>query len=180
MVSQTVSSVMIIITEWSKDSNTRLTPHMRDVFAVPSGHVLTKLELHVLSDMLASYSNEKIKEIQQSIQNKERINISREEIERSLREGGMTAVADELERNLLKGTTLIATLNDMVSSPDHTSCEEKDLVTLGNPYLLTAHIGFFQIAGLHYLHSLHGSECKRVHAKYCGTCMLRTITLRKS
>ena len=64
MVSQTVSSVMIIITEWSKDSNTHLTPHIHNVFAVPSGHVLTKLELQVLSDMLAAYSNEKIKAIQ--------------------------------------------------------------------------------------------------------------------
>ena len=67
------------------------------------GHILTKFELQVLSGLLDAYSNEKIKEIQQSIQKKKGGDISREEVERSLREGGLTTVADELEQNLHKG-----------------------------------------------------------------------------
>ena len=67
------------------------------------GHLLTKFELQVLSGLLNAYSNEKIKEIQQSIKKKQGGDISREEVESSLREGGLTTVADELEHNLHKG-----------------------------------------------------------------------------
>ena len=70
---------------------------------VPLGHILTKFELQVLSGLLDAYSNEKIKEIQQSIRKKQGGDISREEVERSLRAGGLPAVANELEQNLLKG-----------------------------------------------------------------------------
>ena len=66
------------------------------------GHILTKFELQVLSGLLDAYSNDVIKEIQQSIQKKGG-EISREEVERSLREGGLATVADELEQNLHKG-----------------------------------------------------------------------------
>ena len=74
---------------------------------VPLGHILTKFELQVLSGLLDAYSNEKIKEIQQFIRKKRGRDISREEIERSLREGGLTTVADELEQDLLKGKHII-------------------------------------------------------------------------
>ena len=70
---------------------------------VPLGHILTNFELQVLSGLLDVYSNEKIKEIQQSIRKKQGEDISREEVESSLRAGGLPGVADELEQNLLKG-----------------------------------------------------------------------------
>ena len=68
-----------------------------------TGHILTKFELQVLSGLLNAYSNEKIKEIQQSIRKKQGGDISLEEVESSLRDGGLTTVADELEQSLLKG-----------------------------------------------------------------------------
>ena len=71
---------------------------------VPSGHILTELELQVLSRLLAAYSNENIKEIQQAIQKRRERGVSRQEVERSLREVGMMTIADELEQNLRKGT----------------------------------------------------------------------------
>ena len=37
---------------------------------VPSGHILTKLELQVLATLLATYSDDKLKEIQLSIHEK--------------------------------------------------------------------------------------------------------------
>ena len=77
--------------------------HTLSLSTVPLDHILTKFELQVLSGLLDAYSNEKIKEIQQSIRKKQGGDISREEVERSLREGGLTAVADELEQSLLKG-----------------------------------------------------------------------------
>ena len=71
---------------------------------VPSGHILTEPELQVLSHLLAAYSNEKIKEIQQAIQEKRGRGVSRQEVERSLLEVGMMTIADELEQNIQKGT----------------------------------------------------------------------------
>ena len=71
---------------------------------VPLGHILTNVELQVLSGLLDAYSNEKIKEIQQSIQKKQGGNISREEVEKLLRECGLTTVADELKYDLHKGS----------------------------------------------------------------------------
>ena len=68
-----------------------------------SGHILNKSELKVLSDLLSAYSNEKVKEIQRSLRKKRGRNILREEVERSLREGGMTTLATELEQSLQKG-----------------------------------------------------------------------------
>ena len=73
-------------------------------YTVPSGHILTESELRVLSRLLDAYSNEKIKEIQQAIQTRQGRGISRQEVERSLREVGMMTIADELEQNLQKGT----------------------------------------------------------------------------
>ena len=77
--------------------------HPHTSSTVPLGHILTKIELQVLSGLLDAYSNEKIKEIQQSIRKKQGGDISREEVERSLRKGGLTTIADELEQSLLKG-----------------------------------------------------------------------------
>ena len=71
---------------------------------VPSGHILTKLELQVLSSLLATYSDEKLKEIKLSIQEKEKIkDISREEVEKTLRQSGLTSVAVGLKDNIDKG-----------------------------------------------------------------------------
>ena len=58
----------------------------------------------MLSRLLAAYSNEKIKEIQQAVQKRQRRDISRQEVERSLREVGMMTIADELKQNLQRGT----------------------------------------------------------------------------
>ena len=79
------------------------------------GHILTKFELQVLSGLLETYSNEKIKEIQRSIQKKQGGDISREEVERSLRENGQAIVADELEENLRKGEYNTA----LIGKPPH-------------------------------------------------------------
>ena len=58
----------------------------------------------MLSRLLAAYSNEKIKEIQQAVQKRRERGVLRQEVERSLREVGMMTIADELEQNLRKGT----------------------------------------------------------------------------
>ena len=73
--------------------------------AVPSGHILTRDELQILRGLLASYSNEKIQSIQLSLQEKQEIrDISREEVEKSLHQSGLEAIADRLKDNLEKGT----------------------------------------------------------------------------
>lgn len=54
-----------------------------------------------------AYSNEKIKEIRESIQKKQGGEISREEVKDLLREGGMMAIANELEQILQKGEQII-------------------------------------------------------------------------
>ena len=71
---------------------------------VPSGHILTEAEFQGVSRLLAAYSNEKIKEILQAIQKRRGRGVSRQEVERSLREVGMMTIADELEQNIQKGT----------------------------------------------------------------------------
>ena len=65
--------------------------------------MLTRLELQVLSKVLSAYSSDKVKEITRSIQERQDGNISRQEIERSLRLGGLTSIADGLEENLERG-----------------------------------------------------------------------------
>ena len=70
----------------------------------PSGHVLLKHELIALAKLLASYSDEKLKEIKLNIQKKQGGDISREEVERSLRESGLTSIADDLKEKLEKGS----------------------------------------------------------------------------
>ena len=71
----------------------------------PLGYILSKDELHILQGLLASYSNEKIQSIQLSLQEKQEIrDISREEVEKSLRQSGLEAMADSLKDNLEKGT----------------------------------------------------------------------------
>ena len=65
---------------------------------------MTNQELQVLASLLATYSDEKLREIKLSIQEKQDIgHISREEVERSLRESGMVSVADGLKESLEKG-----------------------------------------------------------------------------
>ena len=77
---------------------------MCTLHTVPSGHILTNLELQVLASLLATYTDEKLKEIQLSIQEKQGIHaISREEVERSLRQSGLTSIADGLKDNIEKG-----------------------------------------------------------------------------
>ena len=77
---------------------------MCTLHTVPSGHILTKIELQVLATLLATYSDEKMKEIQLSIQEKQDISdISREEVEKTLRQSGLTSIADGLKDNIEKG-----------------------------------------------------------------------------
>ena len=74
-------------------------------YIVPSGHILTKLELQVLATLLNKYSDENLEQIKLSIQKKEGTNILREDIEKSLRTGGLTSIADDLKDSLEKGKT---------------------------------------------------------------------------
>ena len=69
----------------------------------PSDHILTKLELPVLATLLATYTDEKLKDVKYSIQEKQGGNISREEVKRSLRQSGLTLIADGLKEYLEKG-----------------------------------------------------------------------------
>ena len=63
-------------------------------------------ELKVLARLLAAYSDEKLKEIKASIEEMQDGDISLEEVESSLRESGLTSVADSLKGNLEKGIIL--------------------------------------------------------------------------
>ena len=69
---------------------------------MPSGHILTKQELQALSTLLAPYTDEKLKELQHSIQ-KKRVNISREEVEELLRKSGLAMTANRLKSDIEKG-----------------------------------------------------------------------------
>ena len=78
---------------------------------VPSGHILTKEELQVLGTMLATYSDEKLKSIQLSLQEQQEIrDISREEVERSLRQSGLAFMADRLKDDIEKGIAIFSPL----------------------------------------------------------------------
>ena len=68
---------------------------------VPSGYILTPVELQVLSGLLATYSNEKLNEIQQSIEKQQKL--SREQVESALKESGLPQAADDLKDNIEKG-----------------------------------------------------------------------------
>jgi hypothetical protein len=71
---------------------------------VLSGHILTKQELQVLGALLARFSDEKLKSIKLSLQEEQDIrNISREEVEKSLRQSGLASMADRLEDNIKNG-----------------------------------------------------------------------------
>ena len=77
------------------------TPH---IYTVPSGHILTREELQVLGALLARYSDEKLKSIQLSLQEEQEIrDISREEVEKSLRQSGLASMADGLKDDIEKG-----------------------------------------------------------------------------
>ena len=72
--------------------------------AIPSGHILTKEELQVLGAMLATNSDEQLKSIQLSLQEEQEIqDISREEVEKYLRQSGLASMADRLKDDLEKG-----------------------------------------------------------------------------
>ena len=78
--------------------------HLTRVHVVPSGHILTKEELQVLGAMLATYSDEKLKSIQLSLQEEQEIrDISREEVEKFLRQSGLASMADGLKDVIEKG-----------------------------------------------------------------------------
>ena len=73
-------------------------------YTVPSGHILTREELQVLGALLARYSDEKLKSIQLSRQEEQEIrDISREEVEKSLRQSGLASMAAGLKDNIEKG-----------------------------------------------------------------------------
>ena len=77
------------------------TPH---TYTVPSGHILTREELQVLGALLARYSDEQLKSIQLSLQEEQEIrDISREEVEKSLRQSGLASMADGLKDDIEKG-----------------------------------------------------------------------------
>ena len=73
--------------------------HNMHILLAPSGQILLKHELVALAKLLAAYSDEKLKEIKRNLQGGD---ISREEVERSLRERGLTSIADDLKENLEK------------------------------------------------------------------------------
>ena len=72
----------------------------------PSGHILTKGELNILRRLLAEYSDEKLTEIRRRFEENQDGDILREEVERSLREKGLTEIADDLKDSLEKGNCL--------------------------------------------------------------------------
>ena len=79
--------------------------HTHTSHAIPSGHILTKQELQVLGALLATHSEEKLRQIQLSIEEEQYIrDISREEVEKSLRQSGLAPMADRLKDNIEKGT----------------------------------------------------------------------------
>ena len=58
----------------------------------------------MLGALLATYSEERLKDIQLSIQEEKEIrDISREEVEKSLRQSGLASIADGLKDNIEKG-----------------------------------------------------------------------------
>lgn len=67
---------------------------------MPLGHILTMEELQVLRTLLAPYTDEKLKEL---IQKKQEGEISREEVEKSLRQSGLAMIADRLKGDIEKG-----------------------------------------------------------------------------
>jgi hypothetical protein len=84
--------------------------YLKSHSAAPSGHVLDKLEIKVLHNMMETYKNERLKELKSSIQeaqNESRI-LSREEVEMTLRQNGLTMVADHLKETLKRGINFAA------------------------------------------------------------------------
>ena len=58
----------------------------------------------MLGTILATYSDEKLKSIQLSLQEEQEIrDISREEVEKCLQQSGLKSMADELKDNIEKG-----------------------------------------------------------------------------
>jgi NCAIR mutase (PurE)-related protein len=60
-------------------------------------------ELQVLRSLLAPYTDEKLNELQLLIQKSHEGEISREEVEKSLRQSGLTMIADRLKDDIEKG-----------------------------------------------------------------------------
>ena len=79
-----------------------------NMHTAPLGQILLKHELVALAKLLAAYSDEKLKEIKLNLQKKQGGDISREEVERSLRESGLTSIADDLKENLEKSNYLFS------------------------------------------------------------------------
>ena len=81
-----------------------MTLCLLNIYIAPSGHILSNQELQVLANLLATYSDEKLREIKLSIEEKQGIKrISREEVEKSLRQSGLISVADGLKESIEKG-----------------------------------------------------------------------------
>ena len=75
---------------------------------IHTAHILTKLELQVLASLLATNNDEKLQEIQLSIQDKQDIQeITREEVEMSLRQIGLESIAEGLRDNIEKGIIFV-------------------------------------------------------------------------
>ena len=68
-----------------------------------AANILTPRELKVLSTLLAAYQDEKIKEIEQSIQDGQAGNVTLAGVEETLRQSGKDVAANELRENVKKG-----------------------------------------------------------------------------
>ena len=77
----------------------------------------------MLGTMLAMYSDEKLKSIQLTLQEEQEIrDISREEVEKSLRQSGLASVANRLKDNIEKGIAWFSTA--YTSTEDATIIEQ--------------------------------------------------------
>ena len=83
----------------------------------PSVHNLLKHELEALDKVLAAYTDEKVKQIKHYLQEKRSGDISREEVERSLRDSGLTSIANSLKENLEKCKYVIMHLANYLYIP---------------------------------------------------------------
>ena len=108
----------ILLLSISHGSSTKLVCRLIDTHnkhTAPAGQILLKHELVALAKLLASYSDEKLKSIKLNLQKKQGGDISREEVERTLRESGLTSIADDLKDNLKKSMLVyIASFNFLV------------------------------------------------------------------
>lgn len=74
--------------------------------AALTSHILTPKELKVLAKLLQAFEEDKIRELTQSIDNKEKKNVSLEQVELLLQQSGKVEAASRLKEDLTKGNTI--------------------------------------------------------------------------